>query len=205
MSGNTFIIMEEELMLSIIKGINQKGWSPATSTNYSFIKNQEIIISRSGVDKEFFTLNDFIKIDDQGNLLSPYEQFKTSAETLIHCFIYKHFPSTRCILHSHSIPSTILPTLQKNNEHINFGGYEIIKGIKGNETHQTNIQLPVFDNEQDMPKFCKTLENRRDELTNFGFLMNKHGLYVWGDNILEAKRHLETWEYLLQCELTLHQ
>ncbi len=39
-------------MLSIIKGINQKGWSPATSTNYSFIKNQEIIISRSGVDKE---------------------------------------------------------------------------------------------------------------------------------------------------------
>lgn len=196
--------MSHELMLHIIKGINDKGWSPATSTNYSFIHDDKIVISKSGVDKEFFTNEDFIEIDGKGNPLPEFEGIKTSAETLIHCFIYEHFPSTQCILHTHSLASTILPTLKNNNSSLNFEGYEIIKGIRGNVTHETSIQLPVFDNEQDMPEFCRVLTSRKDELSNFGFLMNKHGLYAWGDSIMEAKRHLETWEFLLQCELTLN-
>ena len=193
-------------MLHIIKGINEKGWSPATSTNYSYRTDDDhIVISKSGVDKEFFSAGDFIKIDLSGKLLSKYESSKTSAETLIHCFIYQQFPSTKCILHTHSLASTILPAMKQNSTTLTFEGYEIIKGIKGNDTHLTTLNLPVFDNEQDMSKFCEALKSRLNELGNFAFLMNKHGLYAWGDSITEAKCHLETWEFLLNCELTLNQ
>jgi methylthioribulose-1-phosphate dehydratase len=54
-----------------------------------------------------------------------------------------------------------------------------------------------------MVVFCSTLNERIKELTNFGFLIYKHGIYAWGDSIFEAKRHLETWEFLLEAELTL--
>jgi ribulose-5-phosphate 4-epimerase/fuculose-1-phosphate aldolase len=34
----------------------------------------------------------------------------------------------------------------------------------------------------------------------YTFLMRKHGTYAWGRNLFEAKRHLESLEYLCQCE-----
>jgi len=34
----------------------------------------------------------------------------------------------------------------------------------------------------------------------YGFLLAGHGLYVWGKDIPTAKRHLEVFEFLLQCE-----
>lgn len=34
----------------------------------------------------------------------------------------------------------------------------------------------------------------------YGFLLAGHGLYVWGTTLSDAKRHLEVFEYLLQCE-----
>ncbi|MBH0183915.1 MAG: hypothetical protein HP477_00420 [Nitrospira sp.] len=35
--------------------------------------------------------------------------------------------------------------------------------------------------------------------------MAGHGLYVWGRTLSDAKRHLETFEYLLQCERAVRQ
>ena len=36
---------------------------------------------------------------------------------------------------------------------------------------------------------------------NWGLLVRGHGLYVWGRSLDEAKRHLEGWEFLINCEL----
>ena len=53
--------IHEELSI-VIRNYNAKGWSPATSTNYSFKDEyNQICVSRSGVDKSQFTSNDFIK------------------------------------------------------------------------------------------------------------------------------------------------
>jgi methylthioribulose-1-phosphate dehydratase len=57
--------MQEELLkkelAATIRLYNSKGWSPATSTNYSFKTEQgQIWVSRSGVDKSHFSENDFI-------------------------------------------------------------------------------------------------------------------------------------------------
>jgi methylthioribulose-1-phosphate dehydratase len=197
--------MEKELMVSIIKGINAKGWSPATSTNYSYRENENNVtfyISKSGIDKQNFTASDFMEVTLDGQPTETYLGIKPSAETLIHCYLYKNYPTTKCILHTHSLSSNILPVLIKKTK-IPFSDYEIIKGIRGNSTHETTVHLPVFENSQNMEEFCTLLANRNNELINFGFLIFKHGIYTWGDSMAEAKRHLETWEFLLQAELTL--
>ena len=48
-------------LLEAIKFFNLKGWSPATSTNYSVRSNNplEYIISRSGIDKSKIVIADF--------------------------------------------------------------------------------------------------------------------------------------------------
>ncbi|MBL8994546.1 MAG: class II aldolase/adducin family protein, partial [Spirochaetia bacterium] len=35
----------------------------------------------------------------------------------------------------------------------------------------------------------------------FGLYLVGHGLYTWGENTAEAKRHMEVWEYLFEVIL----
>jgi methylthioribulose-1-phosphate dehydratase len=54
-----------------------------------------------------------------------------------------------------------------------------------------------------MSAFSEVLVNAKDKLVHPAFIMRKHGTYAWGKNLFEAKRHLETLEYLCQCEWML--
>ncbi|MFN5878521.1 MAG: class II aldolase/adducin family protein, partial [Flavobacteriales bacterium] len=86
-------------MAETIRHYNSKGWSPATSTNYSFRDQDGVIwVSRSGVDKSLFEAEDFITVNNEGLSIGQYEGIKPSAETLIHCVLYELFPDTKVIL-----------------------------------------------------------------------------------------------------------
>jgi methylthioribulose-1-phosphate dehydratase len=32
-----------------------------------------------------------------------------------------------------------------------------------------------------------------------GFLLSRHGLYTWGRDLAEARRHVEIFEFLFEC------
>lgn len=185
---------------STIRNYNTKGWSPATSTNYSFKINKEncIYVSRSGVDKSEFKSSDFITVNHNGETIYDSIGIKPSAETLIHCVLYEMFPDTKVILHSHSIYPVLISSFNQNE--IIFNGYEIQKGFEGQTTHEEFVSIPIFDNTQDMIDFSKTLKQNQNRILSHSFIMRKHGIYAWGKNLFEAKRHLETLEYLCQCE-----
>jgi methylthioribulose-1-phosphate dehydratase len=184
----------------VIRKYNSKGWSPATSTNYSFKdeKNQ-IWVSKSGIDKSEFKGEDFIKINSKGEAIEEYVNLKPSAETLIHCFIYEMFPETKVILHSHGVYPVVISSLEKTE--VSFEGFEIQKGFEGQKTHLNKITIPILDNSQEMSFFEKELVYKQAQLTNHCFIIRKHGTYAWGKSLFEAKRHLETLDYLCECKL----
>lgn len=185
----------KEEIAQTIRLYNLKGWSPATSTNYSFLDdNNTIWVSRSGVDKSQFSKNDFITVDKNGIATGAYESVRPSAETLIHCVLYELFPETKVILHSHSVYPVLMSSLFKNE--VTFTGYEVQKGFEGQSTHENSVHIPIFDNTQDMNDFAKTLRQEKEVIQQHSFIMRKHGTYAWGRNLFEAKRHLETLEYL---------
>ena len=192
-----------ELLESILF-FNQKGWSPATSTNYSVrtANPEQYIISRSGVDKSRFTLTDFILIDPKGQVLAPFnkEGVKSSAETEIHTYLYDKFPDTHCVLHTHSVLGTVLSRIHAPEKYLQFEGFEIQKGLEGNKTHETKTILPIFSNSQDMKDITTDLEMFLKQNSQIhGFLIEGHGLYTWGKDIPTAKRHIETFEFLFEC------
>lgn len=184
-------------LVDTIRNYNHKGWSPATSTNYSFRDEQGIWVTRSGIDKSQITEDDFILVNNEGNPVGRYSEIIPSAETQIHCDLYKLFPEAKVILHSHGKYPVLCS--QKNQDFIEFSGFEIQKGFKGQLTHEQKVNIPIFENSQEMSFFSEQLSKRKLELENSCFIIKQHGTYAWGDNLFEAKRNLETLDYLCEC------
>ena len=155
-------------------------------------------MSRSGIDKSSFTPEDFIRVDHHGVAIDPLSPFKVSAETLIHCSLYNLFPDANVVLHSHSIYPVLLSDTALTS--MKFQGYEILKGFNAVSSHESLVDIPVLDNSQDMEYFKHELNYRKEELQYSVFMIKKHGFYAWGNNLFEAKRHLETFQYLCECE-----
>jgi len=191
-------------LLEAIKFFNIKGWSPATSTNYS-VRSQDvnnIIISKSGVDKGQFKITDLILIDLEANILSPFNKpgITSSAETEIHTAIYQRFSDVNCVLHTHSVLGTVLSKEFEKEAQLSFENLEILKGLSGNTTHKMIETLPIVSNSQDMKEIIYSLDTQLvTPLKIHGFLIAGHGLYTWGKDIATAKRHIETFEFLFEC------
>ncbi len=203
-TGHNFKLSED--LLEAIRFFNQKGWSPATSTNYSVRSENknEYIISRSGVDKSNFSKSDLILINPKGEVLPPFNRtgIKSSAETEIHTALYERFPDTNCVLHTHSVLGTVLSLALAKERQIVFEGYEILKGLEGNATHELKEIVPIVPNSQEMKDILNNMQNQY--ATNVhGFLIAGHGLYTWGKDIATAKRHVETFEFLFECYQTI--
>jgi methylthioribulose-1-phosphate dehydratase len=202
-TGSNLKLAEE--LLEAIWFFSKRGWTPATSTNYSFrsVDSKAIIISLSGVDKSRFQLSDLILVDPEGNLLPPFNQpgMKSSAETEIHTSIYQNIPEANCVLHTHSVAGTVLSHILCKEGRIKFEGLELLKGLEGNTTHEMSVSLPIVPNSQEMRIILKAMEGRFSEA--HGFLIAGHGLYSWGKDIASAKRHIETFEFLFECYMMM--
>jgi methylthioribulose-1-phosphate dehydratase len=57
-----------------------------------------------------------------------------------------------------------------------------------------------------MPALAETIgETLNKHQAAHGFLLRRHGLYSWGENLAQAKRHVEILEFLLETlGRTLH-
>jgi methylthioribulose-1-phosphate dehydratase len=193
----------QEKLIAVINIFHQKGWSPATSTNYSF-RNEDketYTISVSGIDKGQFSTSDLMIIDKSGKAMPAFKYANPSQETLLHIILYKN-PMTNAVLHTHSVASTVISRRLATQKGVFLSGYEILKGLVGINTHDTEVFIPIFPNSQDMTALSKEIEKYYQENPEmYGFLLEGHGLYSWGKTIEEAKRHIEVLEFLFECEL----
>ncbi|MDA3922601.1 MAG: methylthioribulose 1-phosphate dehydratase [Salinisphaera sp.] len=176
-----------------------RGLCPATGGNFSTrIDANRVLITASGVDKRRLTPRDLLSIGLDGTLIGDG---KPSAETGLHLALYNADPTIGAVLHGHSLANTVLSRVG-NPQRLTFSGYEMQKAIRGQSNHADQLSLPVFHNSQDMDELAGWLRERFDEATlACAFLVRGHGIYVWGTDLVEASRHLEGWEFLLDCEL----
>lgn len=75
----------------------------------------------------------------------------------------------------------------------------MLKGLEGVVTHEHREWLPIIENSQDMHSLAQDVEKVLVEHPEaHGFLLRRHGMYTWGKDISEAKRHVEILEFLLE-------
>ena len=195
----------QELAQEIITNVRelaQAGWTPATSSNFSErLDDRHAAITVSGRDKGRLTIDDIMVVDFDGQGVATTH--RPSAETLLHTQLYRRHPEIGCVLHTHSPVQTIASRLYASAGHIRLEGYELQKAFHGNNTHDDRMDVPVFANTQDMPTLAAQVEALLDRQKLWGYLIDGHGLYAWGRDMAEARRHLEAFEFLLGCELEL--
>jgi len=190
-----------ELIVNI-RELAQAGWTPATSSNFSRrLDDHHAAITVSGRDKGRLEEDDIMVVDFDGRAVGS--QHRPSAETLLHTQLYRRFPEIGCILHTHSPTQTIASRLFAGAGHVRLAGYELLKAFAGNSTHEIAIDVPVLPNSQDMRVLSAQVDALLDAGPMWGYLIDGHGLYAWGRDMAEARRHLEAFEFLLHCELEL--
>lgn len=178
----------------------RRGWVLGTAGNFSALLSRDpmnICITASGNEKGGLNGTHFLEVNADGQKTSG--EGKPSAETLLHLAIYRLRPEAGSILHTHSVWGTILSDVHFENGAIEIEGYEMLKGLAGVPTHEHKERLPIVENSQDYIALSHVIENVLNENPDcHGVYLRRHGLYTWGKDITEAKRHIEIYEFLFE-------
>ena len=182
------------------KGFHARGWLLGTSGNLSAVVQREpllIAMSPSGIDKGELSAEAILLVDERARVVDGSNR-KPSDETLLHLEVVKQ-RQAGAVLHTHSVWNTILSDLFAAENGVAIQGYEMLKGLAGIHSHEHREWLPIIANSQDMRELSATvnivLAANQDA---HGFLLHKHGLYSWGKDLNEAKRHIEIIEFLME-------
>ena len=187
-------------LVSIADGFHRRGWLLGTSGNLSAVverKSLHLAMTPSGVDKGALLADQILLIDEQKRVISNH-QAKPSDEAPLHIRIVKQ-RSAGAVFHTHSVWSTMLSDLHAGDGGLAVEGYEMLKGLAGVRTHEHREWLPILENSQDLEQLAgKVGEALNEHINAHGFLLRRHGLYTWGKDLAEAKRHVEIIEFLLE-------
>ena len=180
------------------KRMDQRGWVPATAGNLSVrLADGRIAVTRSGGHKGFLTPQGVIEVSLHGKPI--HEGDRPSAETLLHCQIYAHFPDAGAVLHGHSVAATVL-SMNTVEPALYLADYELLKVFEGQTTHEARLSVPIFPNDQDIAHLSRSVSLFLDDM-KAGYIIQGHGVYVWGPDMGVTLARLEGLEFLLACEL----
>lgn len=179
-----------------------KGWAVGTSGNFSVVLSHDplrLLITASGKDKRCLAADDFLVVDEHGKPVSD-SRHKPSAETMLHIALAR-MPDVGAVLHTHSLWSTLLSDIYFADGGLEIEGYEMLKGLSGIPTHEHRLWVEIFDNTQDIPDLARRVSRRLSDESDplrHAYLIRRHGLYTWGKDLSEARRHVEILEFLFE-------
>ena len=181
------------------RGFHARGWVLGTSGNFSAVVSERpltVAVSRSGSDKGSLSPDQIVLVNADGKLVEG--QGKPSDETLLHLAVIRS-RRAGAVLHTHSVWSTLLSEAYAGDGGLEIEGYEMLKGLEGVRTHDHKERIPILNNQQDMHALAAEVQECLARHTGaHGFLLRRHGLYTWGCDLSEAKRHVEILEFLLE-------
>lgn len=187
-------------LAGIGRRFDARGWVLGTSGNFSAVVRRtplRLAITRSGTHKGALTSADILEIDEAGTVTGGGPG-SPSAETRLHLEIVAA-RNAGAVLHTHSIWATHLSDLHGEAGGLAIDGYEMLKGLDGVSTHEHREWIPVIANDQDMTRLSGAVRAvLMDRPECHAFLLRRHGLYTWGTTLLDAVRHVEIVEFLLE-------
>jgi len=105
------------------------------------------------------------------------------------------------VLHTHSHAATLLSDWclagGRDAGVLPLQDLEMLKGLAGIDSHRRRVALLVLANDQDLARLSATAGPLLGDAPH-GLLIGGHGLYAWGRDLAEARRHLEILEWLLE-------
>ena len=183
------------------RDFHARGWVLGTSGNFSAVVSRRplrLAITTSGASKGAIGPKDVLLISSDGKVIGKAAG-RPSAEALLHAVVAET-RGAGAVLHTHSLWSTLLSELHGARGGLAISGFEMLKGLEGVRTHDHTEWIPILENDQDIPRLARIVEATLAEFpAAHAFLLRRHGLYTWGDDLAQARRHIEILEFLLEA------
>lgn len=176
------------------------GWMRGTSGNLSVTLDRDplrLAVTASGLDKGSLTATDIVEIDADGAAV-PGETKRPSAEAGLHARIAA-VAGAGAVVHVHAMAPVLAAEFWPDG--VPLRDLEMLKGF-GRAAHDDLVTIPVVANNQDMTVLGDAFEKGFSADTP-ALIVARHGIYVWGDDLAQARARLECLEWLLRFTTTL--
>ncbi|MEU7159742.1 acireductone synthase [Streptomyces chrestomyceticus] len=180
------------------------GWMRGTSGNLSVVLARDplrLAVTASGRDKGELTEDDVVLVDGRGAAVAGTAgpvagAGKPSAEAGLHARVVR-LTGAGAVVHVHTVAAVAMGRRRPGG--IVLRDLEMLKGL-GVPAEGTAVRLPVIANSQDMDVLGDRLEEAREPRMP-AVVVAGHGLYVWGEDLQQARHHAEVVQWLLELEV----
>ncbi|MFF3271301.1 acireductone synthase [Streptomyces chrestomyceticus] len=180
------------------------GWMRGTSGNLSVVLARDplrLAVTASGRDKGELTEDDVVLVDGRGAAVAGTAgpvagAGKPSAEAGLHARVVR-LTGAGAVVHVHTVAAVAMGRRRPGG--IVFRDLEMLKGL-GVPAEGTTVRLPVIANSQDMDVLGDRLAEAREPRMP-AVVVAGHGLYVWGEDLPQARHHAEVVQWLLELEV----
>lgn len=172
------------------------GWMRGTSGNLSVVLQRDplrLAVTVSGVDKGEITAEDSVVIDSEGRAVDSAKV--PSAEAALHARIAR-VAGAGAVVHVHALAPVV--AAEHWPDGVVLKDLEMLKGF-GRYDHE-EVVVPIVRNSQDMAELGDAFEKGFDPGVP-ALLVARHGVYVWGDDLMQARHRLECLEWLLRFKV----
>ncbi|MEV0084937.1 methylthioribulose 1-phosphate dehydratase [Saccharopolyspora sp. NPDC050642] len=176
------------------------GWMRGTSGNLSVTLQREplrLAVTASGLDKGELTGEDVVVVDSAGAAVpdQPNPAQRPSAEAGLHARIAA-VAGAGAVVHVHMLSSVVAG--QRWPGGVVLRDLEMLKGLGRRDDDVMTV--PVVPNSQDMGVLGDAFEAGFDAATP-AVIVARHGLYVWGRDLVQARHRTECLDWLFQFTL----
>jgi len=204
----------KSLIAQLCEKFYSLGWATGTGGGVSIRvggpsedRPWRIFVAPSGIQKEDMIAADVFELDMDRNIVVPpaTPNLRLSACTPLWYVVYKHRPTARCVIHTHSLNAqlaTLLDTTE-TSETLKITHLEMIKGV-GNHAYDDVLEVPIIENRPSEDLLSEQLEAAILKYPKCNaVLVRRHGLYCWGDSWEQAKTQCESFDYLFESVIRM--
>jgi methylthioribulose-1-phosphate dehydratase len=167
-----------------------------------------VFMAPSGVQKEMIEPEWIYELDLDGEVKSgpdPRLGFSVSQCRPLFLAAMK-LRNAGAVIHSHSRAAVVATLIAEKlgQSHVSLTYLEMLKGLKG-VGYVDLHRVPVIANTAHECDLADSLSEGIEQNPGVhAILVKRHGIYVWGDDWLAAKRHAECYDELLSTAAEMH-
>jgi methylthioribulose-1-phosphate dehydratase len=179
-----------------------RGWLDGDVGDFSLVASREPLrlwISLPTRSRHHLQPTDFVLVDHQGKSLDP-EGPAPPPEAQVHAVLAEHLAHLGCIVHTQSCWSELLTDRPYPQNNLPLEPVETLRALPGLTAIQ-RVAIKVFDQPQEWHELVRRLRlvlPENSAALRYGFFLKRHGLYTWGRDVEDARRHVEVIEHLLE-------
>ncbi|MEM6957916.1 MAG: methylthioribulose 1-phosphate dehydratase [Myxococcota bacterium] len=192
-----------ELICELCRQFYAQGWVSGTGGGISIREGERVYMAPSGVQKERLQPQDLFVLNGEGGVVEAPPGDATLSACAPLFFNAFRLRGAGAVLHSHSINAMAATLLYGDVFEVTH--LEMIKGIRGTGYHDV-CRVPIIEN---TAHECDLADSMADAMNKYpeadAVLVRRHGVYVWGRDWKEAKKHAEVYDYLFEAAARMKQ